>query len=326
MKVVVTGATGFIAQHCIQELLSHRYTVVGTVRNIQRARQSCPILQKLDLVEADLLDDSGWVDAFDGADAVLHTASPVIIDGKEADLIGPAVEGTERVLRAAANAGVKRIVLTSSTAAIVNTDAEVYTEENWSEPERCSPYPKSKTLAERAAWQLIENLPEDTRPELVVCNPCVVLGPPLSAQVSSSVSIIQKLMNRRIPAMPNIGFSIVDVRDIAIAHRLALETPEAAGNRYLLSTEFYWLRDIAAELRKSFADQGIRPTRLKIPNLLIGFAARVHPFARTLADDLGQRSQHDTQKARQQLGWRPRPVKDTIIATGQALIDQKLLD
>ena len=325
MKIIVTGATGFIAQHCINELEQNGYDVSGTVRDIDKARANNPSLTSLHLYQADLLNDAGWDEAMQGIDAVLHTASPVLMNGTEEQLIGPAVDGTLRVLKAATQAGVKRIVLTSSTAAIVNTDADVYSEENWSEPERCSPYPKSKTLAERAAWDFIASLPEETRPELVVCNPCVVLGPPLSASTSSSIAIIEKLMNRKIPALPNIGFSVVDVRDVAIAHRLALETPAAAGNRYLLLTQFFWLRDIASLLQREFAEQGVRPTSRHLPDMLIKLAGLFHPFARSLAEDVGKRSRHNTSKAKEQLGWQPRDAEQTLIETGQALIERGLI-
>jgi len=150
LNVVITGASGFIAQHIISELSFHDYSIVGTVRNIGSVDVTNTPLENIKLIEANLMEDEGWEEAFEGADAVIHTASPVLMDGTEEELIGPALDGTLRVLKAAAKAGIKRIVLTSSTAAIVNTDADVFTEEHWSDIDKCSPYPKSKTLAEKA--------------------------------------------------------------------------------------------------------------------------------------------------------------------------------
>ena len=325
MKVVITGATSFIAQHIINELLSHDHSVRGTVRNIDSADIANTPLENIELVEANLLEDDGWDKAFEGVDAVFHTASPVLMDVTEDELIGPAVEGTQRVLKAAAKAGVKRIVLTSSTAAIVNTDADVFTEAQWSEPDKCSPYPKSKTLAEKAAWDFIASLPEDDRPELVTCNPCVVFGPVLSNKVSSSLTIIQKLMERSMPAVPGIGFSIVDVRDVAIAHRLALETPEAAGNRYLLMSEFYWLKDIAHLLSDTFKAQGFKPPTMRIPYPILWLVAQFNPMAKSVLNDVGKQTILDASKAKTELGWQPRQVKNSIIESAQSMVDRKLI-
>lgn len=324
MLVTVTGATGFIAQHIIKELLEHGYTVRGTVRDISKAKTSNPILANVELFQAELLSDSGWDEAFSGADAVFHTASPVIIDAEEASLIGPAVNGTKRVLHASTNARVKRIILTSSTAAIVNTDAEVYTEENWSQLERCSPYPKSKTLAEMAAWDFINALPEDNRPELVVLNPCVVFGPLLSNKIPQSVDLLQAILTRRMPAVPYFGFNLVDVRDVAIAHRLAFETPSASGNRYLLQSGHCWMEDIGKTLKAGFSDRGFRPPTKRIPYWLIWLAAKFHPMAKMALADIGLISNQSNSKAKAQLGWQPRDTKQTLIDTAQSLIDHGL--
>jgi len=325
LNVVITGASGFIAQHIISELSFHDYSIVGTVRNIGSVDVTNTPLENIKLIEANLMEDEGWEEAFEGADAVIHTASPVLMDGTEEELIGPALDGTLRVLKAAAKAGIKRIVLTSSTAAIVNTDADVFTEEHWSDIDKCSPYPKSKTLAEKAAWEFIESLPKDSRPELVTCNPCVVLGPLLSNKISSSLTIIQNLMERSMPAVPGIGFSIVDVRDVAIAHRLALETEEAAGNRYLLMSEFYWLKDVAQLLSDTFKEQGFKPPTMRIPFPVLWFVAKFNPMAKSVLSDIGKRTILDASKAQTELGWKPRAVKNSIIETAQSMIDRGLI-
>ena len=218
MKVLVTGAAGYIAGHCIRELLAHGHTVRGTVRDPSDDAKVAYLhkLGDIELVAADLTRDAGWSEAVAGCDAVMHTASPFFITDDESELIGPAVDGTLRVLKAAANAGIKRVVMTSSTAAIVNCTSDVYTEEQWSLPAECSPYPKSKTLAERAAWDFVEAQSPDERLELVTCNPCLVLGPLLNKRMSLSLETVKRLLGREMPGVPHIGFSVVDVRDVAV--------------------------------------------------------------------------------------------------------------
>ncbi len=327
MKVLVTGAAGFIAGHCVRELLAHGHRVRGTVRDPSDEEKVGYLrhLGEIELVQADLTDDSGWHEAVAGCDAVLHTASPFFFTDDESRLIGPAVDGTLRVLRAAAAAGVKRVVLTSSTAAIVNTEAENYTEEQWSDTETCSPYPKSKTLAERAAWDFVAS-PDGNGLELVTCNPCLVLGPLLGKRTSLSLQIVQRLLARKMPAVPHMGFSIVDVRDVAIAHRLALEKPQAAGNRYLLMSGHLWMKQVAQILKESFAEQGFRPPTMHLPYPVLWLVARFDPAARSILSSIGEHKKLDASKAKNQLGWSPRPVRDSVIDTGQSLIDNGLTE
>jgi len=321
MKVLVTGASGYIAGHCIRELLEHGHSVCGTVRDTS-ADDKVAFLRELgeiELVAAELMSDDGWDEAVAGCDAVLHTASPFSLKADEESLVGPAVQGTTRVLRAAARAGVKRVVLTSSTAAIINTDAEIYTEEQWSDPEQCSPYPKSKTLAERAAWAFMDTK-EARQMQLVVCNPCLVLGPLLGTRTSLSLSVVERLLKRQMPAVPNIGFSVVDVRDVATAHRLALETPEAAGNRYLLMSEFIWMREMSMMLKEEFSERGFRPPTMHLPYPILWLAARFDGSIKTILSDIGVRRTLDAAKAKSELGWKPRPVRESVIETGESLI------
>ncbi|MFT7520806.1 MAG: dihydroflavonol-4-reductase, partial [Kiritimatiellia bacterium] len=321
MKVLVTGAAGFIAGHCVRELLEHGHTVRGTVRDAS-AQDKIGYLKELgdvELVEADLLNDAGWRAAVDGCDAVLHTASPLIMSLDESKVITPAVQGTLRVLRAAAAAGVRRVVLTSSAAAIINCDAEVYTEAHWSDPERCTTYPKSKTLAERAAWDFVDAQPESERLELVTCNPSLVLGPLLNDRMSLSIEPVRRLMSQSIPAIPHVGFSIVDVRDVAIAHRLAMESVIAPGNRYLLTCEHHWLMDVSIVLKKAFADQGFRPPTMHLPYAMLWLAARFDTSLKSILADVGVRRSLDASKAKSELGWNCRPANESIIDTAQSL-------
>ena len=327
MKVLVTGAAGFVAGHCIQELLKHGYEVRGTVRDAGATEKVgyLSTLGEVEMVEADLTADDGWDAAMVGCEAVLHTASPFFITDDESQLLGPAIDGTLRVLRAATEAGIRRVVLTSSTAAIVNTEAETYTEEQWSDPESCSPYPKSKTLAERAAWDFVNAQPESERLELVVCNPCLVLGPLLNDRASLSLQTVERLLGRKMPAVPKLGFSIVDVRDVAVAHRLALEKPDAAGNRYLLMSGHLWMRDMALVLEREFGSQGYRPPTMHLPYPLLWLVARFDPTARMVLPGIGERKVLDASKAKRELGWSPRPVEESVIHTGRSLIERGLV-
>ena len=323
MKVLVTGAAGYIAGHIVRELLEHGHTVRGTVRD-PSAEDKVGYLRglgEIELVTADLMEDAGWDAAVAGCEVVMHTASPFFLSDDESKLVGPAVEGTLRVLRAAHAAGVKRVILTSSTAAIVNTDAERYTEEQWSDPDSSSPYPKSKTLAERAAWDFVEG--KDM--ELVSCNPCLVLGPLQSDRTSLSVNVVERLLGRKMPAVPHLGFSIVDVRDVAIAHRLAMETPAAAGNRYLLMSGHLWMKGMAEILKARFGDQGFRPPTMRLPYPILWLVARFDSGARSILSSVGEHKLLDATKARTELDWSPRPVHDSVVETGQSLIDRGIV-
>jgi len=323
MKVLVTGASGYIAGHLVDELLQHGYRVRGTVRDLSDTDKIAHMQtgSSLELVSADLTEDKGWSEAVAGCDVVFHTASPFFLSEDESALVGPAVDGTLRVLKAAHGAGVKRVVMTSSTAAIINTDAERYTEAQWSDVERCNPYPKSKTLAERAAWDYVEG----KEIELVSCNPCLVLGPLQNNRLSLSLNVVQRLLDGKLPAVPKVGFSIVDVRDVAVAHRLAMETPEAAGQRYLLMSGHLWMKEISQILKDCFGPQGFRPPTRGLPYPVLWLVARFDAGARTILSDVGKYKVLDATKARTELGWAPRPVSDTVLDTGQSLVERNIV-
>ena len=324
LQVLVTGASGFVGGHCVRELVVHGHQVRGTVRD-RSDRTKVGFLSDLGdvvLFDADLTHDAGWAEAMEGCDAVLHTASPLLITDDVSEVVEPAVQGTLRVLKAALAAGVKRVVMTSSTAAIVNTEAEVYTEAQWSEEARCSPYPLSKTQAERAAWAFAGDHPAL---ELVSCNPCLVLGPLLGDRPSLSLSMVERLLARRMPAVPHLGSSIVDVRDVAAAHRLAMTSPTAPGNRYLLMSEHLWMRDVSLILAEAFGSQGYRPPTRHLPYPLLWLAGRFDPVIRSILADIGEHKILDSTKARQELGWAPRPARVAIVSTGQSLIERGIV-
>jgi dihydroflavonol-4-reductase len=337
--VLVTGASGYIAGHCIRELLEHGYRVRGTVRSLADARKTEHLRRMaatlggtLDLVEADLTSDRGWPEAVTGCTYVQHVASPFPagVPKDEMDLIAPAVDGTRRVLGACAGAGtVKRVVLTSSVAAVAfgHTDGgdTVRTEADWSEVERCDAYQKSKTLAERAAWDFVAALPQERRFELAVINPGFVLGPVLNADAGTSGEIVRRLMVRDMPACPEIGFAPVDVRDVALAHRLAMERPEAAGNRYICAGDHLWVQEIAGILAAEFNPRGYRVPTGRLPYWLMWIIARFDQGVRLAIGYVGRRELVSAAKARRELGWSMRPVRETIIETARSMVEHGIV-
>jgi nucleoside-diphosphate-sugar epimerase len=311
-RVLVTGASGFIAGHVVADLLAHGYAVRGTARRG---------VDGVDVVHADLSADSGWAEAVDGCDYVMHVASPFPKETPKSDdeVVRPAVDGTLRVLRAAVAAGVRRVVLTSSISAIASGHAGggARTEADWSVVDRSPVYARSKTLAERAAWDFAR----ESGLELVAVNPGLVLGPLLGPALSTSVTIVQRLLTRDLPASPKMGFSVVDVRDLATAHRLALETPSAAGNRYIVAGEHLWMREVAAVLAEEFNPQGYRVPTGSLPTWLLRVVARFDPSVRPALDLVGRREEVTADKARRELGWTGRPARESILATAYSLIE-----
>jgi dihydroflavonol-4-reductase len=327
-KVLVTGATGFIAGHCVRELLEHGYAVRGTVRS--RARADVAHLTEiarrtggsLEFVEVNLDSDAGWDAAVDGCRYVWHLASPVPagVPRDEFDVIRPAVDGTLRVLRAAAGSGtVSRVLLASSIDAILRGHADntrVRDESDWSVVPRLAPYPKSKTLAEKAAWDFVD----DRGIELVAVNPGLVLGPLLRKEETTSMEVIRLLLARKLPAVPRISFSIVDVRDVAAALRLATEHPAAAGHRYILGTRPMWMVDIATILKATFGPRGYKVPTRPLPYWVMWLNARVNKVIRLALDYYGVSLLLNTDKAQQELGWKPRAPEESIVAAGESLI------
>ena len=336
--VLVTGATGYIAKHCILQLLQQDYQVRGTLRSSIHEKglrdtfaQHIDADDRLEFVTAELMSDEGWADAVRDCHFVLHVASPVpsLEPKDEDDVIIPARDGTLRVLQAAANAGVQRVVLTSSIAAVVeghDPDGRIFTEEDWSNTDaKISAYAKSKTLAERAAWEFVNNLPDGKTLELVVINPSSVIGPLLDEHTSASVEIVGKFMRRQVPGCARSGFPLVDVRDTAAAHLAAMTAPQAAGKRFICSVKFYWLQEIALILEDQFADRGYRiPTRL-LPDFFCRLFALFDGSVKRVIDTLSQQIEVSSERLKSTLDWHPRPVEDAIIDTAESLIEYGLL-
>lgn len=337
--VLVTGGSGFVGAHCILQLLDAGYRVRTTVRSLTREPDVRAMLGRgggdpdaaIDFFAADLTADEGWAEAVTGADYVLHVASPFPSSQpkNEDDVIIPAREGALRVLKAARDAGVKRVVLTSSFAAIGYSDAHPgrpFTEEDWTDPTASSitPYVKSKTLAERAAWDFIES--EGGELELAVVNPVGILGPALSKDVSTSVELAIALMDGAMPGIPNLSFGLVDVRDVADLHLRSMTNPAAKGERFLaIAGAAMSFPEMADVLRERMGDAASRVPKRVLPNGLVRALALVTPRLREIVPNLGRVKEASNEKAKRVLGWNPRSNEDALVATAQSLIDLDLL-
>jgi len=331
--ILVTGTSGYIALHVVRQLLDAGHAVRGTLRSPDREDELRGLLgqpsgsSQLTFRQADLMQDDGWEDAVAGCRLVVHTASPVPLrpPANEDELIAPARDGALRLLRAAAAADVERVVMTSSVAAVGSgrqrDRAGKLSETNWSDLDQpIDAYAKSKTIAERAAWDFVTAQPADRGLELATINPALVLGPPVATDHSPSVEVIRKLLAREMPACPRLGWSVVDVRDVAAAHIAALTAPAAAGHRYICAGPFLWIAEMADILAAHLADTGRRVPTRRLPDLLFRVAALFDPTLRLVVDDLGRRSDFDTTAIRRDLDWTPRPVSETINETADGLI------
>ncbi len=337
--VLVTGGSGFIATHCMLQLLAAGYRVRTTVRSLAREADVRATLKaagadagdRLAFFAADLMADAGWAEAAAGCDFVVHVASPfpVNVPKHEDELIVPAREGALRVLRAARGAGVKRVVQTSSFAAIGYGHPEVarpFTEHDWTAPEGggVTAYAKSKTLAERAAWDFMAREGGDM--ELAVVNPVGVFGPALGADFSTSIEIIKRMMDGALPALPRVTLGVVDVRDVADLHLRAMTDPAAAGERFLaVAGEFVSMRDIGLILKNRMGSAGRRVPTRELPDWLLRIVALFDPSVGQIVPELGKRKTATNEKARRVLGWSPRSTEDAIVATAESLVRLGLL-
>lgn len=334
-RVLVTGGSGFIAAHVILALLREGHEVRATLRGMGREAEAraqlaaggAPAPAQLSFHAADLLADDGWSAAIEGCDYALHVASPVpagMAASDEAALIAIAREGTLRVLRAARAAGVRRVVVTSSFAAVGYgraPRADFYDERDWTDPDGVGvdAYTRSKTLAERAAWDFIAG--DGAGMELATVNPVVVLGPALGSDMSASLDLVRALLDGAVPALPRIYLGLVDVRDVADLHVKAMTAPQAAGERFLATTgAAVSLAGIAHTLRDGLGPAARRVPRFELPDLAVRLAALVLPTARLAVPRLGIRRSATSAKARETLGWSPRPAEEAILATAESLI------
>jgi len=337
--ILVTGGSGFVGAHCILQALAAGYRVRTSVRSLSREGEVRAMLKqggaepgdKLSFVAADLTSDAGWADAVKDCAYVLHVASPFppAIPKDENDIIIPARDGALRVLRAAREAGVKRVVMTSSFAAVgygQKPRAEAFTEKDWTDPNGADvrAYVKSKTLAERAAWDFIAR--EGGALELSVINPVGILGPVLAADYSTSILLVQRLMDGAMPGCPRFGFGLVDVRDVADLHVRAMTNPAAKGERFLaVAGPSLWIADIAAILKRRMGPPAARvPTRL-LPNWLVRIAALGDPAVAQMLPELDKIKHSSNEKAKTLLGWAPRSAEESVVATAESMLALKLL-
>ena len=338
-QVLVTGASGFIAIHCIIQLLEQGYLVRGTLRSMKRESELRNTLAKfvqahdqLSFVQADLLEDAGWVEAVQGCDYVLHVASPFPFETPkaESDLIRPAKEGTLRVLRAAADHGVKRVVVTSSVAAISAghpREKTHFDEKDWSLPNSptIESYPKSKTLAESAAWEFMQTLPPGHPLELAVINPGYVLGPLPDAHQRTSGELVQQLLGGKLPGLARIQFTGVDVRDVAAAHLAAMTIPAAAGKRFPCVAEQFWISEAAEILNKHFSARGYKINTNIMPSWLVHIVALFLKQIRPTLPSLDREIFIDSSLIRQLLNWKPRSLEQTLVDMAESMIALKLV-
>ena len=333
-RVFVSGGSGYIAGYLIRQLVQQGWAVHTTVRDLAREAQLRGLLAvdnaRLTVFAADLTRDAGWAKALQGCSHVAHVASPLPGNWvkKPDDLIVPARDGALRVLRAARSAGVRRFVMTSSVAAIVygrGRGVHHFSEADWTPGNfaGASPYTLSKTLAERAARDWVAR--EGGGIEFCSVNPAVVLGPVWGADYSSSIALVKKLLNGNMPGCPDLGFGVVDVRDVADLHLRALVAPGMAGERFIASGPFLKVIEIARILRQQLGDRARRVPTRKLPDLVVRAAALFDPLLRTAVSELGAERHTDPGHAREVLGWVARPVEQTLIDTAKSLIERGLV-
>ena len=338
--VLVTGGNGFVGSYCIIQLLQKGYNVKTTIRSLNKKDEVIEVLKKggitsfdnLTFIEADLSKDANWDMAVEKCDYILHVASPFMstVSSNEDEFIKPAVEGTLRVLQAAKDAGVKRVVMTSSFGAVgygKQDKEKIFTESDWTNPDdkTIDPYIKSKTLAEKAAWDLIKN--DSFGMELSVVNPVGVFGPILNKNLSSSIMLIQQLMNGSMKkGCPNIFFGVVDVRDLADLQIRVMTNPKAKGERFIGVSDNYSLSLLdAATMIKNNIDKKYKIPSREIPNWLMKMLARFNPSIRAVLPNLGIIINSSNQKAKDILDWKPRNREETIIETAKSLIEHDLI-
>jgi nucleoside-diphosphate-sugar epimerase len=340
-RVLVTGGTGFVGAHCLVQLLAGGHETRTTVRDLKRESDVRAMLrhggagevgERLKLFRADLSADAGWADAAAGCDYVLHVASPFpsTVPKNENELIEPARDGALRALRAARDAGVKRVVLTSSFAAIgYGAPADrtaVFTEGDWTNlnDPTVQAYPKSKTIAERAAWDFIAR--EGGGLELAVVNPVLILGPVLGPDVSTSIVLVKRLMDGAMPGCPDISFGGVDVRDVADLHLRAMTDPAARGERFIATSgDFATIRQFAQMLKNGLGPAARKVPTRQLPDWLMRVVGLFDPEVRGILPELGKRKNASNEKARRLLGWAPRSPAEAVVATARSLSELGLL-
>jgi dihydroflavonol-4-reductase len=338
--VLLTGASGYIAKHIALQLLEAGYHVRGSVRSLSRGAEVTAAVKphlsddsgletRLTYVALDLTSDAGWTEAMEGIDVLMHTASPFPLDQPkhEDDLIRPAVDGALRALRAAQAAGVKRVVLTSSTAAISGSVLPAgdtsFDETNWTDPTDpdAGAYVRSKTLAEQAAWDFVRNDAPDI--QLTTVNPGFVLGAPLDTNFGTSIQVIERLLRGKDPMLPDIGFATVDVKDVAEMHVTVIDKAQTVGQRIMTVDCFMSFKDIAQAIKTAYPTRKIA-TRVA-PNFLMRLLGRFDPTIKSIVPSLGRVDKLDNTRARETIGHGMRRAQQAAVSSAKYLIDNKLV-
>ena len=332
-KVLVTGITGFIGQHCAAELLKHGYAVKGSLRNLAKKEEVIKGIKKvidpkgnIEFCQLDLLIDNGWAEAMQDCEFVLHVASPYFTSEPKdpSDLIKPAVEGTLRALKAAKQAGIKRVVLTSSIVAMLEDikGTVAINQNSWTnvEAKNATAYVKSKTLAEKSAWDFIKNQDKEQPLELVVINPGSVYGPTLTGDLSGeSMTSFAKLISGKMPLLPRISINMSDVRDIAQIHVAALENKSANGQRFIVATEKNYSIQELAQLAKSNGYKKI--STLLAPNFLLKLMAPFNSDLKGLLPYIGNSFIADVSNTMKTFNWKPIYLEKTVKDTAQSITE-----
>jgi nucleoside-diphosphate-sugar epimerase len=326
-KVLITGVNGFLWSHIAKLLLEAGYLVRGTVRDKTNkdklaSLDNLPSPQNLQLYQADLLSSSDLEKAIEGCDHVMHVAAPVLMEGDESIIVKPAVEGTKFVMEAALKHKVKTIILTSSLIAVINMNvSRVLTEDDWPDMEQPQgPYTKAKALSEKAAWDIYNKIPKETKPKFVVINSGFILGPTMTRTPFYSGNIIREAMNGTLKAVPKLYFGIVDIRDVALAHIRALEKPEADGKRYIcFSGDYLWVEDIVNITKEEFEQYGY-----KIDAKVLDGCPDKDPSS-YLNSRWGKTFKVSNEKIKKELGMEFIKPRDSAIAMGYSLITQGLV-
>lgn len=328
--VLVTGGTGFVAQHCMLALLEAGFRVRTTIRSPQREAELRDYIHvtddRVEVVTADLTKDDGWATAAAGCTYAIHPASPTPSGDQvaEADWVRPAVDGNLRVLRASRDAGVKRVVLTSAIGAIAvghTFKRRPFVETDWSDLSNPSvaPYQRSKTMSERASWDFIAR--EGNGMELASINPTAILGPALGPDHSHSLEIIKNMLNGAMPGAPKLNSGFVDVRDVADLHLRAMTDPAAAGERFIATAgPSIWMIDLAKILKRRLPELAAKVPTRQLPNFAMKLAARNNPKLKSVIPLLSYNLDSSNEKAKRVLGWRPRSTEDAIVAAAESLV------
>ncbi|MGH2957966.1 MAG: NAD-dependent epimerase/dehydratase family protein [Solirubrobacterales bacterium] len=330
--VLVTGGSGYLAGWVIAEALNAGYSVRTTLRTPSReeeVRESVARIShgtdRLTFATADLTKDDGWAEAAAGCKYVLHVASPFPPEQpKDPDeLIVPAREGTLRVLKAALDAGAERVVVTSSVAAVDRPAGEapgrVLTEADWTDgdSDANSPYARSKTIAEQAAWAFAEE--RGAKDKLATVNPGAIIGPLISDDRSFSLQLIERMLKGE-PAVPKLGFSLVDVRDIAQLELAAMTTPGAGGSRFIGVARFAWMSEVAKTLRDELGSDADKVPKRTAPNFLIKAMALFDGSVKSIVPSLGVKTEYSHNHATEALGWQPRPVSESVVDCARSML------